>query len=236
MKLLPPSGQRLLLLLLTLLSAIPGHAQSPNDVKFLSTLGELREATYSDKATIVERLSQGGHPSVRAVLTAFLEDRLYFRNNDQKIFIVKSAEGDPLNLIDPLSLKDAGSAPADNLTKIGTNNGLRRTLRTTVAHFALSSPEVAVRLDAVRDMLRSLDDATVALLRERSSVETNSSVKKEIATGLALAALDGSDTGARLAAIATLSQSVSQDVRNRLALLLNKSADGQFAESDEKVR
>jgi urea transport system permease protein len=236
MQRLPSGGQWRFMLLLTLWGIVPVHAQSSNDASFLSTLGELREATYSDKASIVERLSQGGHASVRAVLTALLEDRLYFRNNDQNVFIVKSAEGDPLNLIDPLSLKNAGSAPADNLTKISTNNGLRRVLRTVVAHFALSSPEVAVRLDAVREMLRSLDDATVALLRERLGVETNSSVKKEIATGLALAALDGSDAGARLEAIATLSQSVSQDVRNRLALLLDKSPDGSFVESDEKVR
>src|SRR5690348_13003897 len=186
MKHLPAGGQWRFLLLLTLWGLVPVHAQSPNDASFLSTLGELREATYSDKATIVERLSQGGHPSVRAVLTALLEDRLYFKNDDQKIFISKSAEGDPLNLIDPLSLKDAGSAPADSLTKIGTNNGLRRTLRTTVAHFALESPDPSVRRDAVKDMLRSLDDQTVALLRERMGVESNSSVKKEIATGLAL--------------------------------------------------
>ena len=46
----------------------------------------------------------------------------------------------------------------------------------------------------------------MALLRERLGVETNSGVKKEIATGLALAALDGSDTKARLEAIATLKQ------------------------------
>src|SRR5579859_7485946 len=235
MKHLPAGGQWRFLLLLTLWG-VPVHAQSPNDASFLSTLGELREATYSDKATIVERLSQGGHPSVRAALTALLEDRLYFRTSDQKVFIVKTAEGDPLNLIDPLTLKDAGSAPADSLTKIGTNNALRRVLRTTVARFALSSPEVAVRLDAVREMLRSLDDATVALLRGRLALETNAGVKKEIATGLALAALDGSDTKARLEAIATLSQSVSQDVRNRLALLLDKSPDGSFAESDAKVR
>jgi urea transport system permease protein len=232
----PWGGQWLFLLLLTLWGVVAVNAQSPNDASFLSTLGELREATYSDKASIVERLSQGGHPSVRAVLTAFLEDRLYFRNNDQKVFIVKSAEGDPLNLIDPLTLKDAGSAPADSLTKIGTNNGLRRILRTAVAHFALSSPDVAVRLDAVREMLRSLDDATVALLRKQLGVETNSGVKKEIATGLALAALDGSDTKTRLEAIATLSHSVSQDVRNRVAILLDKSPDGSFVESDEKVR
>jgi urea transport system permease protein len=224
------------MLLFALWGVVPARAQSPNDAGFLATLGELREASYADKATIADRLSQSGHPSVRAVLTAMLEDRLYFRNSDQKIFIAKSADGDPLNLIDPLSLKNAGTAPADSMTQIGTNNGLRRELRTTVARFSLSSPDTAVRLAAVEDMSRSLDEPTVALLRQRLGVETNSGVRKEIATGLALAALDGSDTQARLAAVATLKQSVSQDVRNRLALLLDKAPDGSFAEKDENVR
>src|SRR5207249_7996640 len=103
--------------------------------------------------------------------------------------------------------------------KIGTNNALRRVLRMTVAHFSLASPDVAVRLDAVREMSKSLDDATVALLRGRLPVETNSSVRKEIATALALSALDGSDTKSRLEAIAVLKRSLRQDVRNRLALL-----------------
>jgi urea transport system permease protein len=228
-------GQRLWLLL-ALGSAVPGIAQSPPDAKFLADLGALREATYPEKAGIVERLSQGGHPAVRGVLTAFLDGRLGFRNDDQRVMILKSAEGDPLHLIDPLSLKDAGSAPADSVTVIGTNNSLRRMLRTTVARFALSSPEVAVRLEAVREMARSLDDETVAILRERNGVETSAGVKKEIATALALAALDGQDPGARLEAIATLRQSVSQQVRNRLALLLDQAPDGSFAESDEKVR
>jgi urea transport system permease protein len=235
MKHLPSGGQRLLLLL-AVWGVVLAHAQSPKDATFLSTLGELREASYSDKAAIVERLSQTGHSSVRAVLTALLEDRLDFRNSDQKVFIVKSADSDPLELIDPVSLKRAGSAPADSMTKIETTNALRRTLRTTVAHFALSSPDVAVRWDAAREMSRSLDEPTVALLRERIGVETNASVKKEIAAGLALAALDGSDSKARLEAIATLSHSISGDVRNRLALLLDKSPDGSFVESDEKVR
>jgi urea transport system permease protein len=226
----------LFILLAIVWSIVPLRAQSPGDATFLSTLGELREATYSEKAGIVERLGQTGHPSVRAVLTALLEDRLYYRNSDQKVFVVKSADGDPLNLVDPVSLKDAGSASADSMTKIGTNNGLRRVLKETVAHFALSSPDAAVRLDAVQEMLKSLDEPTVALLHKQMGVETSSRVKKEIATGLALATLDGSDTKARLDAIVTLSQSVSQDVRNRLALLLDKSPDGSFVESDANVR
>src|SRR5580658_7870472 len=232
----PPGGQWRSLLLLAFCGVVSAHAQSPKDASFLSTLGELREAGYSDKAVIAERLSETGHPSVRAVLTALMEDRLYYRNGDQKVFIGKSADADPIGLIDPLSLKNSGSASADSLTKIGTNNGLRSKLRTTVAHFSLSSPETSVRLDAVREMSRSLDDPTVSLLRARLDVETNSGVRKEIATGLALAALDGSDSKARLDAVDTLSHSVSQDVRNRVALLLDKSSDGSFAEKDENVR
>src|SRR5260370_18790962 len=172
---LPSGGQRLVILLPTVWGVAHVNAQSPNDLRFLSTLGELREATYSDKASIAERLSHSGHPGVRAVLTALLEDRLYFRNNDQKIFIVKSAEGDPLNLIDPLSLKEAGTTPADNLTKIGTNNALRRMLRTTVAHFGLSSPDVAVRLEAEEDNVRSRHEDTGGRLRERIRVGNNGS-------------------------------------------------------------
>jgi urea transport system permease protein len=237
MRFLRSGGQWLFVLLLALVgAALPVPAQSPADASFLSTLGEMREAPYSEKATIAERLSQTGHPSVRAVLTALLEDRLYYRNSDQKIFVVKAADADPLNLIDPLTLKDVGSTPADGFTKIGTNNGLRSTLRATVAHFSLSSPDVSVRLDAVQEMAKTLDEPTVALLRERLGAETNSSVKKAIATALALSVLDGSDSKARLEAIATLRESVSQDVRNRLALLIDKSPDGTFAESDEKVR
>jgi urea transport system permease protein len=226
-----------LFVVVALWSARSLHAQSSNDT-FAAMLGELREASFSDKESIVERLSQSGHSSVRAVLTAFLEDRLYFRNSDQKVFIVKSPETDrpEQDLIDPLSLKDAGSTPSDGLTKIGTNNRLRRVLRTTVAHFGLSNAEAAVRLAAVQDMLRSLDDGNVAMLRERAGVETDARVQRAITIALALAALDGSDAQARLSAIATLRQSRSQDVRNKLAGLLEKSPDGDFIEHDEQVR
>ncbi len=223
MKTLSWGGQ--LLLLLALWVAVPARAQSPKDAGFLSTLGELREASYDDKAKIIEQISQSGHPSVRAVLTALMDQRLYFRNSDQKIFIAKAADVDPLNLIDPISLKSAGTAASDSLSQIGTNNSLRRVLREAVARYSLSSPKVAVRLEAAREMSKSLNAATVPLLQQRLAVETNSGVRKEIAEALALAALDSQDSRARLDAVATLGQSVSQDVRNRLALMNDSEKD-----------
>jgi urea transport system permease protein len=225
-----------MVLLLALGAIAPVRAQSPNDSSFLATLSQLREATYADKATIVERVAQSGHASVRAVLTALMEERLYYRNTDQKIFIVKSPDANPLSLIDPLTLKSAGSASPDSLTQIGTNNALRRTVRVTVARFGLSSADAAVRLDAVREMSKSLDEPTVALLRQRLPVERNSKVKNEIATALALSALDSPDANARLNAVGTLRESLNQDVRNRLASMVEKSPDGTFSEPDQRVR
>ena len=224
------------LLLVALVFTVGVSAQSKDD-EFRAAVGELREASFADKETIAERLIAMGHPSANAVLTAMLEDRLFY-STDEKIVIAKS-NGDSLArlaLIDPVSLKDAGSLPAADLTKIGTNNRLRRFLRTTVARFGLANPDPAVRLDAVTDMVRSLDDATVDLLRQRVSKETDPAVKREIETGLALAALDAGDATTRLQAVATLSDRLSPEVRNRLAAMIEGAPDGSVAERDPAVR
>jgi urea transport system permease protein len=229
---------RLLWLLLAVLSvAFPALGQSP-DAGFLAALGELREASFPDKEKVVERLSESGHASARWVLAAWLDDRLCVRQGDQKIFIVKSTDDSvaSFHLVDPVSLRDAGSAPREDLTKIGTNNHLRRQLKIAVARFDLSSSNTTVRLAAVQQMLRALDEASVALLRKRVGFETDAAVKAEIETGLALVALDDGDPRARLDAIAVLAHRLRPDVRNRLVSLLEKSADGSFTESNADVR
>jgi urea transport system permease protein len=232
-------GRWLLVWLLLAASALarPAFAQTPDET-VSSLLAELRDAGFSDKEAVLDRLGQTGHASTQSVLTAMLEDRLYFRTQDQRVFVVPStAEGQASwQLVDPVSLKPAGSASPDDLMKIGTNNRLRRVLRTTVARFALSSSDAAVRLDAVTNMLRAPDEPTLALLRERMSVEGDSGVRREIETGLAMAALDSPEPGARAAAVGTLSARRTADVRNRLAALLEKNPDGSFVEASEQVR
>lgn len=223
------------LLLAAFVFTLVGSAQSKDD-EFRDALGELREAGFSDKEAIADRLMATAHPSAGPVLTALLEDRLFY-SQDQTVVIARSNDDSltAFELLDPVSLERAGSAPPADLTKIGTNNRLRRFLRTTVARFALASPDAAVRLGAVKDMVRTLDEATVDLLRERAGRETDTAVKREIETGLALAALDGGDAKSRLAAVATLSDRLSAEVRNRLAALIEPGPDGAAAESDPAV-
>jgi urea transport system permease protein len=234
-----PGGRWLLALLLAgVVCAPPLLAQQALDAGFLAALGELRDASFQDKATIIQRLGESSHAAVRPVLSAFLEDRLFVRLSDQQIVIVKSTDDSltSLELVDPVSLKDAGTAARNDLAKVGTNNSVRRLLRIAVARFDLANPDTAVRLAAVGEMMRSLDEANIALLRKRVAVETDSNVKDEIEIGLALVALDSSDPKARLDAVAALARKVTPQVRNRLAGMLDKSADGGFVEPDETVR
>jgi urea transport system permease protein len=234
-----PGGRwRLALLLVGVVCTPLLLAQPAQDAGFLATLATLRDASFEDKETIIGRLGESGHAAVRPVLSAWLEDRLFIRVADQKIVIVKSTDESltSLQLVDPVSLTDAGTAPRDDVTKVGTNNRLRRLLRIAVGRFDLSSPDAAVRLAAVGEMMRSLDEANIALLRTRVLVETDASVKDEIEIGLALVALDSTDPKARLDAVAALGSKARPQVRNRLAGMLDKSADGGFVEPDETVR
>ena len=86
----------------------PALAQSSDD-SFLAAIGDLREASFVDKEALVERLAAGGHAGARSVLAAFLDDRLYYRLPDQKVFIVKSTDEKLTSfaLVDPVSRADA---------------------------------------------------------------------------------------------------------------------------------
>ena len=238
MKRASSGGQRLpWLLLASILVAAQAAAQS-TDAPFTAALSELRDASFLDKEAVAERVIATGHRAALPAITALLEDRLYFRQQDQRVFIVKTADESlpAMELVDPVSLEAAGSSPASDLTKIGTNNRLRRFLRIALARFALSNPDPSVRLTAVNEIMHVLDEATIELLRQRAAAETEGAVRYAIETGLALAALDHEDHPARLAAIATLRTRLRPEVRNRLTALLATSPDGSFVEGDAEVR
>ena len=186
----------------------PPAATHRRPTDFAGLVTSLRDAGFADKEAIVEQLVASGHASARVVLRAFLEDRLVVRAPDQGVFVATSADETlpAADLLDPVTLKPVGSTPRDALTRIGTNNRLRRVLKGLVARTELANADPAVRLNAVTELLRSPDAQTTALLRERIGTEYEARVRREMATGLALADLDGGDKPARLAAIQVLSQ------------------------------
>ena len=94
-----------------------------------------------------------------------------------------------------------------------------------------------MRLAAVREMLRSIDEDGVAMLRASLEKESDADVKQAMREGLALADLESADAETRLAAVKALQESLSPDVYNRLTSMVTATPDGRlFPEPDERVR
>ena len=178
---------------------------------------------------------------MRAVLTALLEDRLYFpHRRSDKIFIVKSTEGD----LDRLRTRrsavrrrmpgDAPGCPDQNRHQQQAAAIAEDDAR------AFRAVEPRRRGDGsarCRTCCARSDEATVALLRERKAVETDAGVKKEIATGLALADLDwirprSAPRGHR----DSVEQAQPGRAEQARRACWRKSPDGTFVEPDETVR
>ncbi len=221
---------------ITMLALLPSVASAAGtNETFTQALKPLATASFQEKQQVIVAIAATRHPNARAVLNALLEGNLHTRDADQRVFIVEEGE-EGLALTDPLTLQAAGSAPADELTKITTNNQLRKALRGLIAGFDLSDPDAEVRLAAVNEMLRTLDEDGVVILRQRLAEESDSKVRSAIETGLALADLDSEDAGVRLAAVTRLEDSLSPDVYNRLKDLTGRGDDGAFKEPDGQVR
>ena len=235
-----PGGLRVGCLLLAgcLLAAPATTSAQTDDDAFRALVTTLGDASFREKEAVAEGLIATGHPGARDVLVALLEDRLFRRERDGGVFIVESNDERlaAFRLLDPASLAAVEAIPPAALERIITNNRLRRFLRTAIARFGLSNPAARVRLDSVRELLRSLDAPTFELLRSRAAVETDADVAYEIETALSIEALDDGDPAVRLAAVERLSGRLHPVVRNRLAQLVAQEDDGRYVEPDNEVR
>jgi urea transport system permease protein len=227
-----------LVLFVGALFAAAANADTPLPARadaFEAAVAGLAAESFPEKSAAVTALSELKHPNGRAVLASLLDGKLYVRTADGKVFITDGGETS-LALTDPLTLTASGIGKPDDFNRITTNNSLRKTLRSAVASFALSDADPDVRLAAVHEMLRSMDEDSVAILRARLGNESDADVKKAMREGLALADLDSADAATRLAAVKALEKSLSPDVYNRLTAMVAARDDGTFPEPDERVR
>ena len=227
-----------LLLLIAAPLADAEEATGPPPMDLPGLLSALPGADYPTKAALIRQMQALHDSRARAVFSALLDGHLYARSSDGGVFVTQdSAEGSPgVLLIDPLTGRSAGQASMDALARIGVNNQLRKALRIALAQFDLSSPQPAVRLNAVREMLRAVDADGLALLRERLKQERDAAVRREISSGLALADLDNEDAAVRLSAVRDLADSLNTDVYNRLSAMVQRPGDGSSGEPDARVR
>lgn len=201
---------------------------------FDALLAALPEASLSEKGLIISALAAEGSPAAQRTLRALMRGLLYVRNEDRRVVSVE-AETDPLRPTDVTTEEELDAAPASQFSRITLNNQLRRALRSTVATLDLASDDVSIRLAAVKEMLRTMDEPSAELLRKAHGTETDPAVLREMDIALALVDVGSPDATQRLAAVKTLHGSLHPEVYNRLASLVEPGEDGKPAESDQAV-
>jgi urea transport system permease protein len=197
------------------------------------TVAALATASFKEKKEIVNELETIHDKRTKIVLNALLAGNLHYRKADLHVVI---ADADTFALQDAINGTSLGTGNPDDYTRITTNNSLRKQIKGVLAEFELSDPDADVRLAAVTEMLRSLDEETAARLRQRLTHEKSGKVRKAIGTGLAMMDLSSDDSSKRLAALERLNGSLSPQVYNRVTALLARNEDGSWAEPDEQVR
>jgi urea transport system permease protein len=223
------------ILMLALAVLVTPRMASADDVAFSAAAAQLASDDFATKEEAVHKVLDLRHTGSKPLLAALLDGRVFIRTADQHVFIV-AADADPLELIEPLTQKPAGTAKAEDFSKITTNNRLRKTLRGAIASFDLGDPNADVRRGAVKELLRTVDEDTMALLREQIKKEKDPRVRSDIEAGLALADLKSDDAKVRLAAVKTLENSLNSDVYNTLVAMATPAADGSYLEPDLEVR
>lgn len=198
-------------------------------------LTSLADASLAKKGAIIAQLAADGSPAAHRALRALHDGLLYFRQDNREL-VTAEAQSDPLQLTDVKSGAALGAHAATAYTRITLNNQLRRTLRGQVATLNMASDDAALRLAAVREMLRTMDEPAARLLRAHRDGEPDPAVQREMDTALALTDLASPASATRLAAVHTLGDSLHPEVYNRLAALLAPPEGSGSAEADPQVR
>ncbi|HEY5759373.1 MAG TPA: urea ABC transporter permease subunit UrtB [Steroidobacter sp.] len=206
-----------------------------NDAALAEALTQLATNNFKAKEQAAIALAAVRHEGTRPALEALLDGRLYYRRDDKRVFIA-TEEASGLVLTDPVSSLPAGTAAPDDFARIATNNQLRKSLKSLIAGFDLANPSAQVRLTAVNEMLRAIDEDGAAALRAQYEKEDDDRVRDAIRIGLAIVDLDSDDADTRLAAVNALSNSLNSDAYNRLTTLASNNEDGTPVEPDARVR
>src|SRR5687767_1250962 len=88
--------------------ALP-RASIADDAAFSAAAAQLASDDFSTKEEAVRKVLELRHTGSKPLLAALLDGRVFARTSDQRVFIVTSADADPLELTDPLTQKAAGS-------------------------------------------------------------------------------------------------------------------------------
>ncbi len=174
-----------------------------------TALARLAADSYADTEAGINAVAASGHPLAADVIAALQAGRLFFRSDDNKIYLRDKSD----RLLDAVTGSPAvGDAPA-GLKPVRLNNRIRRAIEAALGSLTLLAPDPQKRFEAAQAVFRARDAAARATLDAAIAKETEPWVKKALSEARAALVLTAPDTedADKLDAIATLRGRGDQD-------------------------
>jgi len=219
------------------LSETPSETQS--EARLTELLTQLKKANFRQKTALVTELGAYGVASgderLTLILQVMLDGRLYYeRKGDDFVDLTKA--GQVYTATSMLSGEIMADVKKRTYRKISVNNSLRRILRATLAGLQLKAADPAIRLQAARDLLKSGDEANLAVIDDALASEVNPRSQDMLSVAKAMLIARHGDNEERVAAIERLQGELYPEVRSLLAGFLIVDGEGRFNETSPEVR
>lgn len=223
--------------LLCLCCALSAQAAETVSVQpeLLTALQQLKQGSMAEREQAVMAVAATHNPLCIPILQALLEGKLFSSKSDARLVIATEREQSYV-LSDALTQADLGTVARTEVSKINLTNKMRVVLRKLIGELQLSAPDPQLRLIAVRAMAKDVDEKTLALLQAQREMEKDAAVQQAINLVFLLQDMNSSDKAVRIKAIEALKDHNSQEVVNRLNVMVEKDENGQFLEADSDIR
>ena len=158
----------------------------------------------------------------------------YTKADEQLVYAFSHPDGYQItSVIDGEKLGVIGSR---KVRKISINNELRTVLRGVLAELSLRSDDVAVRLSAAKDLIRSPSPEFLHAIERAKAVEINEKVLASLNIATAMINLNSEEQVLRLDAIESFRGTLDSDAMSILAAMQLKDSEGNYLEQDDLVR
>ena len=206
------------------IAGLPAHAAlSAEDVRGLA------DDSAGEKIVAIDRLVASGDPRAATILRAMREDALS-STPDGVLVIAQGSDH-----VDALTGTKTTADPA-SMASVTINNRVRARLDAALAALDLLASDMTVRASAIAALEKGADPSLAPLIEAAYAKEADKALKSRLAVVRAASRIASVDRGARLEAIAQLSESDNAATRLLLLPLLEKDHDGRFQEPDAEVR
>ncbi|MFP5340940.1 MAG: urea ABC transporter permease subunit UrtB, partial [Gammaproteobacteria bacterium] len=177
----------------------------------------------------IDALVASGDEAALTLLQAMLDGELH-----------ATPEGTIILFRDDQAFDAATMTPIDPVPEdydgLIVNNRIRAQLDRAIGGLKLLSPDPAVRLESAKALENTSQASLLPLIEKALAKETDSAIRRSLEQTKASLDIGNPDPEVRLAAAEMLSKSGHRTVKTLLLGVLEKDADGNFIETDERVR